>query len=52
MFFLPKIVIQLALIIIVVRCGYVAYTLLNHSKKRWLDIAFYVAVVLYALNAL
>jgi hypothetical protein len=50
MIVLPKLLIQIALIVIIVRCGYVAYTLLNHSKKRWLDIAFYVAVALLALS--
>jgi hypothetical protein len=49
---IPTLIIQIALVIVVIRCGYVAFTLLNGHGKRWLDIAFYISVALIALNFL
>lgn len=47
---LPALVVKIALLIIIVRCVYVAVTLLNHTHKRWLDILFYFSVAIVALS--
>jgi hypothetical protein len=43
---------QIALIIIIARCGYVAFNLLNGSRKSWLDILYYLSIVIVALSFL
>ncbi len=42
--------VQLALIVIIIRCVYVGINLVRQSKKDWLNIAFYVAVIIVALS--
>jgi len=49
---IPKLLYQIALIIIIARCGYVAFTLLNKTRKAWLEILFYLSVVIVALTFL
>lgn len=45
---LPTIVIKIALIIIMIRCLYVAVSLFNNAQKHWLDILFYLSVTVVA----
>ncbi len=49
---LPKLVIQIALVLIMVRCGYVGVKLCNGSRKNWLDILFYFSVALVSFSFL
>jgi predicted membrane channel-forming protein YqfA (hemolysin III family) len=49
---IPHLLIQIALILVIARCGYVAFNLLNRARKAWLEILFYLAVVVIALNLL
>lgn len=52
MLVIPNIIIQLCLILVIARCGYVGFQLINHSKKNWLEILFNFAVAIIALNIL
>ncbi len=47
---IPAILVKIALIIIMVRCVYVAVTELNGFPKHWFDILFYLSVALVALS--
>lgn len=48
----PKLVIQIALILIMIRCGYVGFQLMKPSRKNWLDILFYFSVAIVAFSFL
>ncbi|WP_167577827.1 hypothetical protein [Ammoniphilus sp. YIM 78166] len=42
--------VQIAWVIVIVRCGYAAFKLLNRGRRKpWLDILFYISVVIIAL---
>ncbi|WP_158289595.1 hypothetical protein [Paenibacillus flagellatus] len=49
---IPSLLIQIALIVIVARSAYKAFTLGGSSRKPWFDIAFHVSVALVALSFL
>ncbi|WP_179295550.1 hypothetical protein [Bacillus sp. FJAT-45350] len=49
---IPTVLIQLALIIIIARCGYKAITLINSHRKPWFEILFYLSVVIFTLSFL
>ncbi|TCP55518.1 hypothetical protein EV586_103171 [Tumebacillus sp. BK434] len=49
---IPKIIIQLCLMLVIARCGYVGFQLINHAKKKWLEILFHFAVAIIALDIL
>ncbi|HEY0826539.1 MAG TPA: hypothetical protein VGE40_00440 [Bacilli bacterium] len=49
---MPTLLYQIALIIIIVRCGYIAFLQLSHRSKNWLDFFFHVSVVIVALTFL
>lgn len=42
--------VQLALIVIIVRCVYVGINLVKQAKKDWLNIAFYISIIIVALS--
>jgi hypothetical protein len=48
----PELLVQISLIIIAVRCGYVALKLIQSHNKQWLDIAFYISIVIVMLSIL
>jgi hypothetical protein len=45
-------IVQIALIIIIVRCVYVAFTHFQRHRKKWLEILFYLSVAIIALEML
>lgn len=47
-----SLIVQIALIIVIIRCGYLAVTLAQRAHKAWLDILFYTAAVVLALSYL
>lgn len=50
---IPKLLFQIALIIIIARSGYVAFNLMNaRISKPWLDILFHFSVAIVALSFL
>ncbi|SES26162.1 hypothetical protein [Salipaludibacillus aurantiacus] len=48
----PDLLIQIAWVIIIARCGYRAVNLMNSSRKPWFEILFYISVVLISLSFL
>jgi len=49
---IPGILIQIAWVLIIARCGYKAITLINHGHKPWFEILFYVSVIIVSLSFL
>ncbi len=49
---MPTLLYQIALIIIIARCGYMAFLQLNNRSKNWLDFLFHISVVIVALTFL
>ncbi|MEB3101880.1 hypothetical protein [Ferviditalea candida] len=49
---MPSILTQIALIIIIVRSAYNAFQLLNRNIKPWMDIAYYISIIIVALSFL
>lgn len=49
---IPKLLYQICLIIIMGRCAYVGFKLLKHTRKDWLEIAFYFSVVIVGYTLL
>ncbi|WP_241712835.1 hypothetical protein [Sulfoacidibacillus ferrooxidans] len=49
---IPHVIIELALLIIIIRCVYVAFTLAQNRSRKWLEIAFYLSVAIIAFSFL
>ncbi|MGJ9384679.1 hypothetical protein [Salipaludibacillus sp. CF4.18] len=49
---IPTIIIQIAWLIVIARCGYKAINLLNSRMKPWFEIVFYIAVVIISISFL
>lgn len=43
------ILLQIAWVIIIARCGYKAFQLMNTKRKPWFEILFYISVALVSL---
>lgn len=49
---IPKLLFQIALLIIVARSVFVVFNLLNRGRKEWIDILFHISVAIVALSFL
>lgn len=49
---IPGVLVQIAMLIIIVRCAYVGFTLLQRVNKNWLDILFYASIIVLMLSLL
>ncbi|WP_233254216.1 hypothetical protein [Salipaludibacillus keqinensis] len=49
---IPAIILMIAWLIIIARCGYKAIQLINSGSKLWLEILFYISVVIIGLSYL
>ncbi|WP_280772032.1 hypothetical protein [Salipaludibacillus daqingensis] len=49
---IPEILIQIAWVFIIARCGYKAINLINVGSKAWFDIGFYISVVIVSFSFL
>ncbi|MEW9668174.1 hypothetical protein [Ammoniphilus sp. 3BR4] len=49
---IPALLLQLAWVIIIARCGYKAFNLMNAKRKPWFEILFNISVVLISLSFL
>lgn len=49
---LPALLIQIAWIIIIARCGYKLIHMLNGHRKPWFEILFYLSVIIISFSFL
>jgi hypothetical protein len=49
---LPSLLVEIALVIIIVWCGYQAFSLMQLSRRPWFKILFYLSVLIVALSML